>query len=79
LIAVGLATAFSAMPFAQVAAQSAASQQAQNAAAQQQAQQAAMQEKETSTSNETVPGRTNDAWITTKVKSELASTSGIKS
>lgn len=30
-------------------------------------------------SNQTVPGKTNDAWITTKVKSELATTKGIKS
>ncbi|ULU25123.1 hypothetical protein [Dyella terrae] len=72
LMAVGLATAFSAMPFAQVAAQ----QAQENGAAQQQAQDAAMQQK---TSNETVPGRTNDAWITTKVKSQLATTNGIKS
>lgn len=78
LIAIGLATAFSAMPFAQVAAQSAPAQQAQeNGAAQQQAKDAAMHEKQTS--NETVPGRTNDAWITAKVKSELATTNGIKS
>ena len=36
-----------------------------------------MQDKQSS--NETVPGKTNDAWITTKIKSELATTKGIKS
>jgi hyperosmotically inducible protein len=78
LIAAGLATVLSAMPFAQVAAQSAAAQpQAESAAMPRQAQDAAMQEKQSS--NETVPGKTNDAWITTKVKSELATTNGIKS
>jgi hyperosmotically inducible protein len=30
-------------------------------------------------SNQTVAGKTTDAWITTKVKSELATTKGIKS
>jgi hyperosmotically inducible protein len=57
LIAAGLVVAFSAVPFAQVAAQDAAMQK----------------------SNETVPDKTADGWITTKVKSELATTKGIKS
>jgi hyperosmotically inducible periplasmic protein len=56
LIAVGLVAAFSAVPFAQVAAQD------------------AMQK-----SNQTVPDKTADAWITTKVKSELATTKNVKS
>ncbi|MBM7130144.1 BON domain-containing protein [Dyella mobilis] len=30
------------------------------------------------TSNETVPGKANDAWITTKVKSKLAAAKGVK-
>lgn len=67
LIAAGLAAVFATVPFAQVAAQD---------AAQRQHDAAAMQEK---SSNETVPGKTNDAWITTKIKSELATTKGIKS
>jgi len=80
LIAAGLMTAFSVMPFAQVAAQNAATQQqAQDAAAQRQAQDAAMQQQTQESSNRTVPGKTDDAWITTKVKSELATTKGIKS
>lgn len=58
LIAAGFAVAFSAMPFAQVAAQDAAMKQSDN---------------------QTVPDKTADAWITTKVKSELATTKGIKS
>jgi hyperosmotically inducible periplasmic protein len=32
----------------------------------------------TPSSNETVPGKTNDAWITTKVKSKLAAAKGVK-
>ena len=53
LIAAGLVAAFSAVPFAQVAAQD------------------AMQK---SSDNQTVPDKTADTWITTKVKSELATT-----
>ncbi|QNK00315.1 BON domain-containing protein [Dyella telluris] len=87
LIAAGLVTALSALPFAQVAAQSApAQQQAQDAAAQRQAQDAAMQQQQQAQdsamhdkSNRTVAGKTDDTWITTKVKSELATTNGIKS
>jgi hyperosmotically inducible protein len=59
LIAAGLVAAFSAVPFAQVAAQDAAMQK--------------------QSENQTVPDKTADAWITTKVKSELATTKGIKS
>lgn len=58
LIAAGLVAAFSAVPFAQVAAQDAMQKQSDN---------------------QTVPDKTADAWITTKVKSELATTKGIKS
>jgi hyperosmotically inducible periplasmic protein len=32
-----------------------------------------------SSSNQTVPDKVSDAWITTKVKSEMAATKGIKS
>lgn len=58
LIAAGLVAAFSAVPFAQVAAQD------------------AMQK---SSDNQTVPDKTADTWITTKVKSELATTKNVKS
>ena len=80
LIAVGLAATLAAMPFAQVAAQQNPAGAQQNAAAQQQAaqsQEAAMQQSETS--NRTMAGKTDDTWITTKVKSELATTKNIKS
>jgi len=78
LIAAGLMTALSAAPFALVAAQSAAPQpQAQDTAMQQPMPDPGMQDK--SSSNRTVPGKTDDAWITTKVKSELATTKGITS
>jgi hyperosmotically inducible periplasmic protein len=32
-----------------------------------------------SSSNETVPGKVDDSWITTKVKSQLAAAKGVKS
>jgi hyperosmotically inducible periplasmic protein len=48
---------------------------------QQQMQQQSMQQQPASTtpsSNETVPGKVDDTWITTKVKSKLAAAKGVK-
>lgn len=61
LIAAGLTAALAAVPFAQAFAQDAGAQS-----------NGSMQ-----SSNQTVPGKVDDAWITTKVKSEFATTSGI--
>lgn len=41
------------------------------------AQVAAQDSMQAHTTNETVPGKANDAWITTKVKSEFATTKGV--
>lgn len=41
------------------------------------AQVAAQDSMQAQDSNQTVPGKTADAWITTKVKSEFATTSGV--
>jgi len=56
LVAAGFALALGAVPFAQAAAQDASAQS-----------DGSMQ-----SSNQTVPGKVDDAWITTKVKSEFA-------
>lgn len=61
LAAAGLTAALAAVPFAQVAAQDAGAQS-----------DSGMQSSE-----QTVPGKADDAWITTKVKSEFATTSEI--
>lgn len=58
LIAAGLTAALAAVPFAQALAQDAGAQSS-----------GSMQ-----SSNQTVPGKVDDAWITTKIKSEFATT-----
>ena len=60
-IAAGLTAALAAVPFTQALAQDA---DAQSSGSMQSA-------------NQTVPGKVDDAWITTKVKSEFATTSEI--
>ncbi|AIF47191.1 hypothetical protein HY57_07835 [Dyella japonica A8] len=78
LIAAGLMTAFSLAPFAPVAAQNAVAQpQAQDAATPPPTQDASAQDKPST--DRTVPGKADDAWITTKVKTELATSRSIKS
>ncbi|NUO71784.1 MAG: BON domain-containing protein [Frateuria sp.] len=58
LVAAGLTAALAAVPLAQAVAQDASAQS-----------NGSMQ-----SSNQTVPGKVDDAWITTKVKSEFATT-----
>ncbi|HEV2623429.1 MAG TPA: BON domain-containing protein [Frateuria sp.] len=58
LVAAGLTAALAAVPVAQALAQDTGAQSS-----------GSMQ-----SSNQTVPGKVDDAWITTKVKSELATT-----
>lgn len=67
LMAAGLIAAFAALPLAQAAAQDTTSQSTTT-----QTTQSAMGD-----ANQTVPGKANDAWITTKVKSEFATTKNI--
>ncbi|MGC1549255.1 MAG: BON domain-containing protein [Rhodanobacter sp.] len=72
LIAAGLVAAFTAMPITQAVAQD-ATQQTPVAA-----QNAQMQPPPQSSSNETVPGKVDDTWITTKVKSEFVAAKHVK-
>jgi hyperosmotically inducible protein len=69
LIATGIVVAVAAVPFSQAVAQQAASSSS-----------SAMQSNGSmQSSNQTVPGKVDDTWITTKVKSELASAKNVKS
>ena len=66
LIAAGLTAALAAVPFAQTFAQDASAQSSKSTTT-----------TTTESSNETVPGKVDDAWITTKVKSEFATSKHI--
>lgn len=66
MIAAGVMMAVAAVPFSQVMAQDAASSSSSAASSM-------------SSDNQTVPGKVDDAWITTKVKSELATAKNVKS
>jgi len=66
MLAAGVMLVFAAVPFSQVMAQDAMSSSSPASSS-------------TSSSNETVSDKTGDAWITTKVKSELASAKNVKS
>jgi hyperosmotically inducible protein len=79
LIATGVMMAFAAMPFSLMA------QSTPSSMPQQQQQPSTMQTPTNdqssttrSSSNETVPGKVDDSWITTKVKSKLAAAKGVK-
>jgi len=80
LIATGVMMAFAAMPFSLMA------QSTPSSMPQQQQQPSTMQQTPTndqssttrSSSNETMPGKVDDSWITTKVKSKLAAAKGVK-
>lgn len=65
LMTAGLIAAFAALPLAQATAQDATSKTTTT------------QTTETNATNQTVPGKVDDAWITTKVKSEFATTKNI--
>jgi hyperosmotically inducible periplasmic protein len=79
LIAGSAMMAFAAAPFSLMAQSASPSSSMQ----QQQPQQMSQQQPDSTTtqtpsSNETVPGKVDDTWITTKVKSKLAAAKGIK-
>ena len=85
LIATGVMMAFAAMPFSLMAQSTPSSmpQQQQQPSTMQQPpstmQQTPSNDQSTSTrSNETVPGKVDDSWITTKVKSKLAAAKDVK-
>jgi hyperosmotically inducible periplasmic protein len=76
LIAGGMMMAVAAMPLTQAMAQDTSSSSAMQSSS------ATSQQSPSSTpssSNETVPGKVDDSWITTKVKSKLAAAKGVKS
>ncbi|WP_449427670.1 BON domain-containing protein [Rhodanobacter umsongensis] len=78
LLATGLVLGAAVLPFGQVAAQNAGtppSQQMQNPPPEQMQDSQQMQKAST---NQTVPDKAADAWITTKVKSEFGTAKGIK-
>ena len=70
MFATGLVLAFAAVPFGQAIARSATPTQTPDTTP--------MQPMQKSSQNQTVPDKAADAWITTKVKSEFATTKGIK-
>jgi hyperosmotically inducible protein len=67
LMTAGLIAAFAALPLAQAAAQDATSQTTTTQTT----------ETNSQKTDQTVPGKVDDAWITTKVKSEFATTKAI--
>jgi hyperosmotically inducible protein len=78
LIATGVMMAFAAVPFS-LMAQSTPSSMPQQQQQPSTMQQTPTNDQSTSTrSNETVPGKVDDSWITTKVKSKLAAAKGVK-
>ena len=78
LIATGVMMAFAAMPFS-LMAQSTPSSMPQQQQQPSTMQQTPSNDQSTSTrSNETVPGKVDDSWITTKVKSKLAAAKDVK-
>jgi hyperosmotically inducible periplasmic protein len=74
LIASGAMMAFAALPLTQAMAQDTS-----NSSAMQSSSAAQQSSSSTSSSNETVPGKVDDSWITTKVKSKFAAAKGVKS
>ena len=84
LIAAGVMMAFAAVPFSLLAQSTPSSmpQQQQQPSTMQQPsstmQQTPTNDESTMRSNETVPGKVDDSWITTKVKSKLAAAKGVK-
>jgi hyperosmotically inducible protein len=74
LIAGAVMMAVAAVPLTQAMAQDTSSSSAMQSSSATQSQSSAP-----SSSNETVPGKVDDSWITTKVKSKLAAAKGVKS
>lgn len=81
LIATGVMMAFAIVPFslmAQSTSPSSMPQQQQPSTMQQSTPTTDQSTMTRSSSNETVPGKVDDSWITTKVKSKLAAAKGVK-
>jgi hyperosmotically inducible protein len=73
MIAGGVIVAFAATPFSLMAQATSPS-----SSMPQQTQEPASTTSSSPSSNETVPGKVDDTWITTKVKSKLAAAKGVK-
>lgn len=79
LIATGMMMAFVVVPFSLMAQSTPSSMPPQQQQPSTMQQSTPMNDQSTSTrSNETVPGKVDDSWITTKVKSKLAAAKGVK-
>lgn len=71
LLATAVMMAFAAVPFSVMA------QQSTSPSSMQQQQPSSTDQSTMGRSNETVPGKVDDGWITTKVKSEFATAKGV--
>ncbi|GLQ92501.1 BON domain-containing protein [Dyella acidisoli] len=85
LITAGMTIAFVAVPFSLMAQSTPSSMPQQQTPPSNMQQPSTMQQSTpmndqstTTRSNETVPGKVDDSWITTKVKSKLAAAKGVK-
>lgn len=85
VIAAGVMMAFAAAPFSLMAQSASPSpsmqdqqQQPASSSMSSQSMSPPSQTTQTPSSNETVPGKVDDTWITTKVKSKLAAAKGVK-
>lgn len=85
-LATGVLMAFAAMPFALMAQSTSPSSMPQQQPSSMQQQPSSTTQTQTTdqstmthtSSNETVPGKVDDSWITTKVKSKFAAAKGVK-
>ena len=77
LVASALVCAFAAAPVSQVLARDSSAGSSSEVATQ--AMHSGAMEANQASDNQTVPGKVNDGWITTKVKSELAAAKNVKS
>ena len=78
LVATGVMMAFAAVPFSLMAQSTSPSPTSQPSTMQQSTTTPATDQSSMSHGNETVPGKVDDSWITTKVKSKLAAAKGVK-
>jgi hyperosmotically inducible protein len=77
LIATAVMMAFAAVPFS-LMAQSTSPSSTQQPSSMQQSTPTTDQSNSSMRNNETVPGKVDDSWITTKVKSKFAAAKGVK-
>lgn len=78
LIATAVMMAFAAVPFSLMAQSTSPSTTSQQQPSTMQQSTSTTDQSTTTSSNETVPGKVDDSWITTKVKSKFAAAKGVK-